>query len=65
MLDNERCDWREILGAHGQCTMQRMAGLPVVLCLTDTTELDFNGRATTFAAGVRFLRASGDSGSCV
>ena len=20
MLDNERCDWREILGAHGQCT---------------------------------------------
>ena len=47
MLDNERCDWREILGAHGQCTMQRMAGLPVVLCLTDTTELDFNGRATT------------------
>ena len=24
-----------------------LAGLPVVLCLTDTTELDFNGRATT------------------
>ena len=45
MLDNERCDWREILGAHDQCTMQRMAALPEVLCLTDTTELDFNGRA--------------------
>ena len=44
MLDNERCDWREILGAHGQCTVQRMAALPVVLCLTDTTELDFNGQ---------------------
>jgi len=47
MLDNERCDWREILGAHGQCTMQRMAQLPVVLCLTDTTELDFNGQTIT------------------
>lgn len=30
MLDNERCDWREILEAHSQCTMQRMVALPVV-----------------------------------
>ena len=47
MLENERCDWREILGAHSQCTVQRMAALPVVLCLTDTTELDFNGQTIT------------------
>ena len=47
MLDNERCDWREILGAHGQCTMQRMAQLPLVMRLTDTTELDFNGQTIT------------------
>jgi hypothetical protein len=45
MLDNERCDWREIIEAHGRCAVQRMAGLPVVLCLHDTTELDFNGQA--------------------
>lgn len=44
MLDNERCDWREIIEAHGRCTLQRMTGLPVVLCLHDTTELDFNGQ---------------------
>lgn len=44
MLDNERCDWREIIEAHGRCTLQRMADLPVVLCLHDTTELDFNGQ---------------------
>lgn len=44
MLDNERCDWREVIEAHGRCAMQRMAGLPVVLCLHDTTELDFNGQ---------------------
>ena len=44
MLDNKRCDWREILEAHSQCTTQRMTALPVVLCLTDltdTTGLDF------------------------
>ena len=34
MLDNERCDWREVLEAHSHCTTQRMAALPVVLCLT-------------------------------
>ena len=44
MLDNERCDWREIIETHGRCAVQRMAGLPVVLCLDDTTELDFNGQ---------------------
>jgi Transposase Tn5 dimerisation domain/Transposase DNA-binding len=45
MLDNERCDWREIIEAHGRCAQQRMAALPVVLCLHDTTELDFNGQS--------------------
>ena len=44
LLDNERCDWREIIEAHGRCVVQRMSGLAVVLCLHDTTELDFNGQ---------------------
>ena len=44
MLDNERCDGREVIEAHGRCAARRMAGLPVVLCLIDTTELDFNGQ---------------------
>lgn len=47
MLDNECCDWREIVGVHSQSTMQRAAQLPVALCLTDTTKLDFNGQAIT------------------
>ena len=55
MLDNERCDWREMLEAHRQCTTQRMTALPVVLCLTDLTDttglnftgLDFNGQTIT------------------
>jgi hypothetical protein len=44
LLSNERCDWREIMASHGRCAMQRMGELPVVLCLNDTTELDFNGQ---------------------
>ena len=55
MLDNQRCDWREILEAHSHCMTQRMAALPVVLCLTDLTDttglnftgLDFNGQTIT------------------
>ena len=43
-FDNDGVDWRAILEPHWQQTEQRMAGQAVVLCLQDTTELDFNGR---------------------
>jgi len=44
-LSGEEYDWMDILGPHRQCTRARMAEHPVVLCLQDTTELDFNGQA--------------------
>lgn len=40
----EEYDWLDLLGPHRQCTPVRMAGHPVVPCLQDTTELDFNGQ---------------------
>ena len=43
-FDNEEVDWRTILGAHTDCARTRMAGHEVVLCIQDTTELDFNGQ---------------------
>jgi hypothetical protein len=43
-FDNASVDWRAILEPHWQQTEQRMAGQAVVLCLQDTTELDFNGQ---------------------
>ena len=43
-FDNEEVDWRAILGAHTNCAMARMATHEVVLCIQDTTELDFNGQ---------------------
>ncbi|MEO7496433.1 MAG: IS4 family transposase [Massilia sp.] len=43
-FDNANVDWRAILEPHWQQTTQRMASQSVVLCLQDTTELDFNGQ---------------------
>ncbi|HET7868450.1 MAG TPA: IS4 family transposase, partial [Burkholderiaceae bacterium] len=45
LLAHEEVSWRDVLEAHGQATMQRMSAEAVVLCLQDTTELDYQGRA--------------------
>ncbi|CAG0930031.1 Transposase for transposon Tn5 [Planctomycetaceae bacterium] len=44
LLDNEGLDWRAVLEAHGQPTAARMAGETRVLCIQDTTELDFSSQ---------------------
>ncbi len=36
--------WEDILTPHMECTIARMRQQLVVLCLQDTTELDFNGQ---------------------
>lgn len=43
-LGNEDVDWREIMAPHYAQTRHRMREHSVVLCLQDTTELDFNGQ---------------------
>ncbi|MGT2433604.1 IS4 family transposase [Cupriavidus basilensis] len=43
-FDNDSIDWRAILAPHWQQTQERMEAHPVILCLQDTTELDFNGQ---------------------
>src|SRR5215470_3250343 len=42
---NDQVDWQPLLDPHWQRSQARMAAHPVVLCLQDTTELDFNGQA--------------------
>lgn len=43
-FDNDSVAWRDIMAPHWQQTQERMKAQPVVLCLQDTTELDFNGQ---------------------
>ena len=45
LLSHEALDWRDILAPHLASSLRRMAAEPVVLCLQDTTELDFNAQA--------------------
>ena len=43
-LDNASVTSQQIMDAHGQASVQRIAQHQVVLCLQDTTELDYNGQ---------------------
>lgn len=43
-LGNGDVEWEAILAPHWARTAQRMRAQPVVLCIQDTTELDFNGQ---------------------
>ena len=43
-FENDTFEWTDILQPHIQSSMGRMATHEVVLCIQDTTELDFNGQ---------------------
>jgi hypothetical protein len=43
-LAQEDIGWEDVMTSHFGCTTQRMATHSVVLCIQDTTELDFNGQ---------------------
>jgi IS4 transposase len=46
LIEREDVDWRDLMAPHWNKALQRMAGQAVVLCIQDTTELNFNGRQT-------------------
>ena len=43
-LGNEEVEWTEMMRPHWERTLERAREFPVVLCLADTTELNFNGQ---------------------
>ena len=43
-LENDTVDWRDIMAPHWEKTQERMTEYPLVLCLEDTTEINFNGQ---------------------
>ena len=59
LLGNEKVHWQEILAPHWQRSEERIATHPVVLCLQDTTELDFHGQGI---AGLGRLSYDADFG---
>ncbi len=44
LLSHDAVGWSDILEPHLRRSLQRMSSEAVVLCLQDTTELDFNGQ---------------------
>ncbi len=45
LFAQENLDWRDMLEPHRKNTKVRMKEQKIVLCLQDTTELDFNGQS--------------------
>ena len=43
-LSQPQIGWEDILSPHFSCTHERMRARPVVLCIQDSTELDFHGQ---------------------
>jgi hypothetical protein len=58
-LAQEDIGWEDILAPHFSCTQQRMQGRPVVLCIQDTTELNFNGQQTEGLGTLSFAAQRG------
>jgi hypothetical protein len=46
-LRNEEVSWDKVLAPHWRASQARMAEHKVVLCIQDTTELDYNGQDIT------------------
>jgi hypothetical protein len=44
LLSNAALDWREVLEVHTERSVERLQGQEVVLCIQDTTELDFTSQ---------------------
>lgn len=50
-LDNPSVEWWSILSPHRDKTIERMRGYNRVLCIQDTTELDFTGHPSMQGLG--------------
>ena len=45
-FSNDKVTAARVLGPHHDASLRRLAAHPVVLCVQDTTELDFTGKRT-------------------
>ncbi|MBK8753810.1 MAG: IS4 family transposase [Candidatus Competibacteraceae bacterium] len=60
LLANAAVDWEGVLAPHWDCSVERMRRQPVVLCVQDTTELDFTAQPGIAGLGpLSYLRQHG------
>ncbi len=52
LLAHDAVTWEPVLAPHGDCSVERMRGHPVVLCVQDSTELDYTYTAQPGIAGL-------------
>ena len=60
-LRNEQVGWEEVLSAHAQASQARIREHAVVLCIQDTTELDYNGQAMSGLGPLSFEASAGST----
>ncbi len=51
LFDNDKVTMEKVLAAHEQATVVRMGQEPVVLCIEDTTEVDYSDKKETEGLG--------------
>lgn len=60
LLAHEHVDWEAVLAPHWDCSVERMRHHPVVLCVQDSTELDFTTQPGIAGLGpLSYLRQHG------
>lgn len=60
LLAHEAVTWEQVLAPHWACSIERMREHPVVLCVQDTTELDFTSQPGIVGLGpLSYLRQHG------
>ena len=60
LLAHEAVDWEAVLTPHWDCSIERMRGQPVVLCVQDSTELNYTSQPGIAGLGpLSYLRQHG------
>jgi hypothetical protein len=60
LLAHEAVTWEQVLAPHWDCSVERMRGHPVVLCVQDSTELDYTAQPGIAGLGpLSYLRQHG------
>src|SRR5690349_23698350 len=58
-FSNDKVTAARVLGPHHEASLRRLAAHPVVLCVQDTTELDFTGKQTTGLGPLNYAATNG------